>query len=84
MLFEAGRNVAQVAAWLGHTDPAFTLRTYVHLLPEDLPEPDFRAGVGNARATQATEINRNGAPVAESESTDLQAEPSLAFGTSGP
>jgi hypothetical protein len=26
---------------LGHSDPGFTLRTYVHLLPEDLPEPSF-------------------------------------------
>jgi hypothetical protein len=26
-------------AVLGHHSPAFTLETYVHLLPEDLPEP---------------------------------------------
>jgi integrase len=32
MLFEAGRDVKQVSAWLGHSDPAFTLRTYVHLM----------------------------------------------------
>jgi integrase len=30
LLFEAGWTVAQVAAQLGHTDPSFTLRTYVH------------------------------------------------------
>jgi integrase len=34
MLFEHGRNVKQVAEWLGHADPAFTLRTYVHLLDD--------------------------------------------------
>jgi integrase len=39
LLFEAGRNVKQVAEWLGHADPSFTLRTYVHLLD---------AGVGDA------------------------------------
>ncbi len=39
MLFEAGRNVKQVAEWLGHADPSFTLRTYVHLMD---------AGVGGA------------------------------------
>ena len=25
--------------FLGHSDPGFTPRIYVHLLPEDLPEP---------------------------------------------
>ena len=30
LLFERGHNAAQVAAWLGHQDPGFTLRTYVH------------------------------------------------------
>ncbi len=38
-LFREGRNAKQVQAWLGHHSPAFTLETYVHLLPEDLPEP---------------------------------------------
>jgi integrase len=32
LLFEEGRNIRQVSEWLGHADPAFTLRTYVHLL----------------------------------------------------
>jgi hypothetical protein len=27
--------------WLGHHSPAFTLATYVHLLPDDLPDPAF-------------------------------------------
>jgi hypothetical protein len=26
---------------LGHHSPAFTLATYVHLIPDDLPEPEF-------------------------------------------
>jgi integrase len=30
LLFEQGHTAAQVAAWLGHEDPSFTLRTYVH------------------------------------------------------
>jgi integrase len=30
LLFERGHTAAQVAAWLGHQDPAFTLRTYIH------------------------------------------------------
>jgi integrase len=38
-LFAAGRNAVQVQRWLGHSDPGFTLRTYVHLLNDDLGEP---------------------------------------------
>ncbi len=32
LLFDEGRNVKQVSEFLGHADPGFTLRTYVHLL----------------------------------------------------
>jgi integrase len=41
MLFRAGWNAKQVQIVLGHHSPAFTLATYVHLIPEDLPEPQF-------------------------------------------
>jgi hypothetical protein len=33
--------VKQVQEWLGHADPGFTLRTYVHLLDEGLGDADF-------------------------------------------
>jgi len=36
----SGLNASQVQLWLGHHSPAFTLATYVHLLPDDLPDPD--------------------------------------------
>ena len=54
-LFRRGLNSVQVQLWLGHHSPAFTLATYVHLLPDDLPEPTFFDGL------TATE------PAAESE-----------------
>jgi integrase len=38
ILFRNGWTAVQVQKFLGHSDPGFTLRTYVHLLPEDLPE----------------------------------------------
>jgi integrase len=41
LAFKAGWNAKQVQMLLGHHSPAFTLATYVHLLPEDLPEPTF-------------------------------------------
>lgn len=40
-LFRRGASHKQVQVWLGHSDPGFTLRTYVHLLPEDLPDPSI-------------------------------------------
>lgn len=36
LLFAEGRNVKQVAEWLGHADPAFTMRVYIDLLDEGL------------------------------------------------
>jgi integrase len=41
LLFEQGRNVKQVAEWLGHSDPSFTLRTYVHLMDEGVGDAEF-------------------------------------------
>lgn len=41
LLFNEGRNVKQVAEWLGHADPAFTLRTYVHLLDDGIGTAEF-------------------------------------------
>ncbi|ALM42037.1 integrase [Streptomyces sp. FR-008] len=32
-LLDAGENIKALSAYLGHTDPGFTLRIYTHLLP---------------------------------------------------
>ena len=34
VVLAAGETITQLAAWLGHADPAFTLRTYVHFMPK--------------------------------------------------
>jgi len=51
LLFLNGWNAKQAQIWLGHHSPAFTLATYVHLLPDDLPAPpaafDLPATPGN-------------------------------------
>jgi integrase len=57
MLFRGGWNAAQVCRQLGHSDPGFTLRRYVHLLDTDLPEPSVLRDVGNNWATQEAEID---------------------------
>jgi integrase len=34
VMLEAGESIVSLAKWLGHTDPAFTLRTYTHFMPQ--------------------------------------------------
>ncbi|MBB2941832.1 integrase [Actinoplanes lutulentus] len=31
-LLDAGENIRAISEWLGHSDPAFTLRVYTHLM----------------------------------------------------
>lgn len=45
-LFRAGWNAKQVQMLLGHHSPAFTISTYVHLMPDDLPMPVAAPSVG--------------------------------------
>lgn len=71
LLFMSGWNAKQVQVWLGHHSPAFTLETYVHLLPDDLP--DLPPGWGNARATQATETGRNDGEAVKAETASTLA-----------
>jgi hypothetical protein len=58
-LFRRGVNPKQAQLWLGHHSAAFTSDTYVHLLPDDLPDAeglDLTDGDdGNKGATSPTE-----------------------------
>ena len=49
LLFRHGANAKQVQHWLGHHSPAFTLATYVHLLPDDAADPSFLDAVTHSR-----------------------------------
>ena len=64
LLFSEDRNIKQVQKWLGHADPSFTLKTYVHLMDEGIGDAAFLDGAvavvgserqGNTRATQGAE-----------------------------
>jgi site-specific recombinase XerC len=72
MLFEQGKNIRVVAAWLGHSDPAFTLRTYVHLMDGGLGDADFldravpEGGMGVATKHPETAANEEPPAAAES------------------
>lgn len=63
LLFAEGRNVKQVQEWLGHHDPAFTLKRYVHLLDEGIGGPLDLGPITTAGATPGathhTETGRN-------------------------
>jgi integrase len=41
LLFANGKNVKQIQTWLGHADPGFTLRTYIHLLDDGVGTATF-------------------------------------------
>ena len=41
VLFARGRDLKQVQLWLGHSNPSFTLRTYIHLMDDGLGDPGF-------------------------------------------
>jgi integrase len=60
-LFRAGWNAKQVQRFLGHHSAAFTLDTYAHLLPDDLPEPGEPAAlqVVHKVSTRPAETGRN-------------------------
>jgi integrase len=55
-LFRNGLNAKQVQIWLGHHSPAFTMATYVHLLPDDLGDAAFLDALTSTRGTRAEEI----------------------------
>ncbi|MGD9735123.1 MAG: tyrosine-type recombinase/integrase [Solirubrobacterales bacterium] len=71
LLFEAGRNVKQVQAWLGHADPSFTLSTYIHLMDAGVGSADFLdqavslGGKGVARKDPGTSANQDPADPAQ-------------------
>lgn len=69
MLFRAGWNAKQVQVVLGHHSPAFTLATYVHLIPDDLPEPRFPASV--AAAGRSRESDAPSPAVATTDTTTV-------------
>jgi integrase len=50
-----GESITQLAAWLGHTDPAFTLRTYVHFMPKSGSRG--RAAIGRFMSGELAEVD---------------------------
>jgi integrase len=64
LLFAAGKSPKQVQMWLGHTDPAFTLRVYVHLLDDGLGDALDEAEWGSGSAPEP-EIPRVAQSVAQ-------------------
>jgi integrase len=55
-MFRAGCSIKQVQEHLGHKDPAFTLRTYIHMLPSDRPDLSFMDGLRRERAKARLQV----------------------------
>lgn len=80
LLFRQGWNAAQVCRHLGHSDPGFTLRRYVHLLDTDVPEPTLLDSLvaGNTLATSTPEDARESQLAERAAGLESPALPSLA------
>jgi len=86
LLFANGKNIKQVSEWLGHADPSFTLRTYVHLMDAGLGGADFLDGAtwGNPGATEGPKLAAKPTPLPvcdyplESETSDQPQTPARA------
>jgi integrase len=62
-LIRQGASANQAQLWLGHHDPGFTARTYVHLDTNDLPDPAifdsyFEGTSGHSGATLPADMGR--------------------------
>lgn len=58
LLFAEGRNVKQVQKWLGHADPSFTLRRYVHLMDEGIGDAEFLDAATSADPRRVAAVTR--------------------------
>ena len=52
-LIRSGASASQAQLWLGHHDPGFTARTYVHLEIDDLPDPSILNSLVTNKSTAA-------------------------------
>jgi len=70
ILFANGRNPKVVQMWLGHSDPGFTLRTYVHLIDDGLGDADDLDSLllgATQRATRDTETGESLSPALQAK-----------------
>lgn len=55
IVLAASETITQLAAWLGHSDPAFTLRTYTHFMPKSGRQGVKALGQWLSRRSDASE-----------------------------
>ncbi|HIF92060.1 MAG TPA: hypothetical protein EYQ60_02880, partial [Myxococcales bacterium] len=69
----AGKNIRWISDQIGHADPAFTLRTYAHLMPEeetDLSFADFGIDAAEKRLAVGARKRPYTAPVSDANFLD--------------
>ncbi|MCK2237818.1 MULTISPECIES: site-specific integrase [unclassified Crossiella] len=62
VLLDAGESIKALAEWLGHTDPAFTMRVYTHLLPSsaERARQAIDRALGGSDPQAETAVTRDG------------------------
>jgi integrase len=65
-LMRAGVTPKQVQVWMGHHAAAFTMTTYAHLLPDDLPDGEILDRFVNDRAVRAASPGSPASAIASS------------------
>ena len=65
-LMRAGVTPKQVQVWMGHHAAAFTMTTYAHLLPDDLPDGEILGRFVNDRAVRAASPGSPASAIASS------------------
>ncbi|MDQ0792064.1 site-specific integrase [Streptomyces sp. B1I3] len=61
VVLHEGETIGKLAEWLGHSDPAFTLRTYVHFMPRSGRRGMVALGAMLHTAMGRTEVESGGA-----------------------
>lgn len=85
-LIRKGASANQAQLWLGHHDPGFTARTYVHLDADDLPDPaifdSYFADRSDSRVPTHAPIHASSSAPARAPSVTGMTSESLPIGTS--
>lgn len=64
LLLADGKTIRQVSDWLGHGDPSFTLKRYVHLMDDGLGDAEFFDQLSRSALDTRPDTRRAAAAVA--------------------
>lgn len=83
LLLDSGKNIRQVAAWLGHEDPAFCLRVYTHLMDDGLGDAAFLDSLAHGIPNEEVEPVKGNRWATQDPSTAANESPAVAADSAG-